>query len=137
MKRRHRVRLAPGKMQRAAIVLLGIALVVLTGSAAFAHPATERYVPIGYWQSIGVSGTYLGPLLSVAPEGGALRFRDSGQEQSVRITDATRIYIDRSHLGLPNLIGTRADLRPGVTAEVRMSTSDAGAAAWIKIRAER
>lgn len=116
---------------------LAIALLFASAYAAgaAAHPATERYVPIGYWDSVGVTGTYLGRVSRVAPRGESLDFVDEGVDKTIRITDRTRIYIDRSHLKMANLNGTRADLRAGRTMEVKLAPD--GSAEWIKIRAER
>lgn len=112
-----------------------LASVAAGASIAHAHPATERYIPIGYWASVGVHVTYRGPVVSVAPQ--ALTFTEGAADKSVRITEQTQIYIDRSHLKKPSLRGTRADLRPGQSAEIKMSRTDEGAIEWIKIRGDR
>jgi hypothetical protein len=103
-------------------------------AGAAGHPATERYIPIGYWNSVGVAGTYLGTVTDVAPQAQALSFVEDGRTKSIRITDKTRIYIDRSHFGQKNLQGSRADVLAGRQMEIRLAKD--GTAEWIKIRAD-
>lgn len=112
---------------------VAIAFLSLLTSGAGAHPATERYIPIGYWSSVGVGGTYLGSVTAVAAKATSLSFVEGGVSKSIRITDDTRIYVDRSHLGKKNTTGSRADLRAGRTMEIRLAKD--GTAAWIKVRA--
>jgi hypothetical protein len=49
------------------------------------------------------------------------------------VTPSTRVYIDRSAQGLPNLVGTLDDVQPGRVIEVRIEPHTR-AAEWIKIR---
>ncbi len=104
------------------------------GVSAAGHPATERYIPMGYWTSIGVENTYVGDVTDVASDRATLSYQTEGRRTTIRIDDETRIYIDRSHLGQKNLRGTRADLRPGRRMEIKLRTGASGVAEWIKVR---
>ena len=57
---------------------------------------------------------------------------------NAKVTDRTKIWLDRSSLRQPNLKGTFADLRPGATVEVKPVGGQAGAsggpAEWIKVQ---
>src|SRR5262245_33764493 len=84
---------------------------VLIG-AAYAHPATEQYIPIG--QSPG-DGTVQGRAGAVAEPSAAgaaptVTVETATAPQSFVVGSRTRVYIDRSAQGLPNTVGTLADV---------------------------
>ncbi len=112
----------------AAVVMSALAV------SAAGHPATERYIPMGYWTSIGVENSYIGDVTDVASDGATLAYQTEGRRTTIRIDDETRIYIDRSHLGKKSLRGTREDLRPGRRMEIKLRTDASGVAEWIKVR---
>lgn len=111
------------------------ALFTALAGAAYAHPATEQYIPIG--QSPG-GGTLMGRAEAVVEPAAA------GGEPAVSIAGApsgpfvigpnTRIYIDRSAQRLPSLIGTIDDVRPGRIIEVRIADPETRVAEWVKVR---
>jgi len=126
-------------------------VVVLVGMSAFlwgsasAPPAqklTEQFIPIG--QSPGLSGKYtvIGKLQSVNAQEKTCTVADTTGATSgalnVRITERTKIWLDRSKLQQPNLEGTIADLRPGATVEVKPEGHQrgvtSGPADWIKVQ---
>lgn len=112
-----------------------IPLALLLGSA-HAHPATERFIPIG--KSPGLSGklTYLGRIGAVNRSQRAIR--DRTRKWTATVTARTRIWIDRSARGLPTRAGTFADLKHGRLVEVRYEGArkrSSGPAVWIKVRA--
>jgi hypothetical protein len=57
---------------------------------------------------------------------------------TARVTERTKIWLDRSPLRLTNLKGTYADLRPGTTVEVKHEGHQrgisSGPAEWIKVQ---
>lgn len=117
-------------------VLAAIAGFALTG-AAFAHPATEQFIPIG--QSPG-GGTVQGTAGAVAApasgDGPAVVqvVTPAAAAQDFVIGPETRIYIDRSAQGAPNVVGTIEDVQPGRVIEVRLADETTRVAAWIKVR---
>ena len=106
--------------------------------AASAHPATEQFIPIGESPGPGVvQGTASGvaepsvadgePVVSIENSTGA-------ELGAYVVTEHTRIYIDRSAQGLPNLVGTIDDVQPGRVIEVRIADPQTREAEWIKVR---
>jgi hypothetical protein len=103
-----------------------------------AHEMTERYIPIG--ESPGLSGKYtvIGKLQGVNARDRTCAIAAASGPLTVKITEKTKIWLDRSHLGLTNLEGTLADLRPGATVEVKPEGHErgvsSGPAEWIKVQ---
>lgn len=105
-------------------------------SAAAAHPATEQYVPIGQSPGPGsVQGT-AAPVAEPASGGPSIvGVERAGTEVGAYVvTERTRIYVDRSAQGLPNLVGTINDVQPGRVIEVRIADPATREAEWIKVR---
>ncbi len=110
-----------------------IAALALGASMVLAHPATERYIPIG--QSPGASqiGT-IGVIEAVNVADRSIRVDEREAEHWVRLTDRTRIWLDRTHLEKNNLIGGFSDCEVGRTVEIRyLDPESRSVAAWIKI----
>jgi hypothetical protein len=119
-------------MRTLALATLALAF----AGAAWAHPATEQFIPIGESPGPGVvQGTAL-PVAEPAAGGDAIvAVENSGaQVGAYVVTEHTRIYIDRSAQGLPNLVGTINDVQPGRVIEVRIADPETRAAEWIKVR---
>ena len=106
-----------------------ITLLALGASTAAAHPATERYIPIG--ESPGMAGTTtIGVIEAVNASDRSIRV--GGRE--VRLTDETRVWLDRSGHAKRNLVGGFRDCEMGRTVEIRFEDPETRAvAAWIKI----
>ena len=121
-------------MARLALLSAGlITALALGASTVLAHPATERYIPIG--KSPGVSQTATTGVIE-AVNVAARSIRVGGREAGhwVRLTDRTRIWLDRTHRAKNNLIGRFRDCAVGRTVEVRYEDPESRAvAAWIKI----
>ena len=125
-------------VRKLVVALVGISA-FLWGSAAApsAQMVTEQYIPIG--QSPGLSGkhTVIGKLQSVNPQEKTCTVAGTTGALNVRITERTKIWLDRSKLRQPNLTGTLADLRPGATVEVKPEGHQGGVssapAEWIKV----
>lgn len=118
-------------------VIVSAAVLWAMASAAAAHPATEQFIPIGQSPGAGVvrgtAGAVAEPsaagsptIVSVESEGALLG--------AYVVTPTTRVYIDRSGQGLPNLVGTLDDVQPGRVIEVRVAGDGSRAAEWIKVR---
>lgn len=110
-------------------LLLGAAL---AGAPAGAQRATEQFIPVG--RSPGLSGvtTLVGRVEAVDAGRGVLTVSAPDGRHEVAVSDATRIWLDRSQLLRTNETGTLSDCRPQRTVEVKL-TED-GAADWIKVR---
>lgn len=116
------------------ILILAIGSVIaLLCSVSYAHgqKATERYIPLG--QSPGISKKYtsVGTIEAVAP---AKRTITVGG-RTVKITDATRIWLDRSQLKQPTATGSVSDLKQGQLVEIKyVDPARPQAAEWIKVQ---
>lgn len=114
---------------------LGMALAALCASShAHGQKATEQYIPIG--QSPGVSQKYssIGEVAAVNPAAQTVTIADSAGPRTVRITDKTRIWLDRTKLKQTNVPGRFADLQPGRRVEVKYADPERrDVAEWVKI----
>jgi hypothetical protein len=106
--------------------------------AAHAQKATEQFIPIG--QSPGLSGrhTLIARIEAVNPPTRTLTLKNETGTHTVRITDQTKIWLDRSRLQQPNVKGTFADCSVGSLAEIKYlqnERKDGGVAEWAKVQA--
>lgn len=110
-----------------------IAAGMLIAAAAWSHPATERYIPIG--ESPGISGvhSYIGTIRSVAAATEAgITMRVGVDEKIVKVDHDTRIYLQPADPQKSNALGGYDDCQAG--REVEAYLADDGTAIWIKIR---
>jgi hypothetical protein len=120
-----------------AVVVMG-ALLWGGPGAVNAQKTTEQFIPIG--QSPGLSGksTVIGKLQSVNPREQTCAVAGATGPLNVKVTERTKIWLDRSKLQQPNVKGTFADLRPGSTVEVKPEDQhrgvSGGPADWIKVQ---
>ena len=118
---------------------LSSAAVLLTVSVAAPGPArpqqaTEQFIPIG--QSPGASGTlsWIGDIAATDARAKNLTITDGNTPRTAKITDKTRIFLDRSKVKQTNLTGTFADLQKGRRVEVKYArTGTTPAADWVKV----
>jgi hypothetical protein len=113
---------------------LGIGLIMALLCMSYAHgqKATERYIPIG--QSPGVSSkhTYIGVIEAVDPQQRTV----TAAGHTVKITDKTHIWLDRSLQKLSNETGSFADLQKGRKVEIKYTNSaQPQIAQWVKVQA--
>lgn len=122
------------------IAALGIGLILGAGGPdAHGQQATEIYIPIG--RSPGLSGkiTFIGRIETVSPGDRSFSVIGPSGTASAVVTSRTKIWLDRSELRLSNTTGAFADLRTGLTVEIKYEGSERksqGAAEWIKVRVE-
>jgi hypothetical protein len=116
---------------------LGLAL-ALVGAAFDAHGqrSTEQFIPIG--QSPGVSHPHrystIGVIADVNAAARTVTIADPAGPRTVRLTDKTRIFLDRSKLRLGNLSGSFADLQKGRLVEVKyLDPERRELADWVKV----
>lgn len=124
-------------LARRALARYALALLIAvlgTSLPAQAQEATERFIPIG--QSPGLSGkqTMLGEIRSVDAEARTIEVATSDRTYRVAVTDATRIWVDRSQEKLPAVPGTMADCQQGREIEVKPQDGNENVADWIKVR---
>jgi hypothetical protein len=119
--------------------LVGVLSLLVAGPPGLAaQEMTEQYIPIG--QSPGLSGksTVIGKLQAVNPRDQTCAVAAASGTVNVKITEKTKIWLDRSQLRRPNVKGTLADMRPGATVEVKPEGHERGIfngpAEWIKVQ---
>ncbi|NIO03157.1 MAG: hypothetical protein GTN74_00690 [Proteobacteria bacterium] len=118
-------------------IVLFVTVSVLGGvSSAHCQKMTEIFIPIG--QSPGLSGKYsiIGKIETVNSQGQTITIVDPSGSHIARITERTKIWLDKSKLGLSNQKGSFADLRKGLTVEVnyeKPSGKEGAEAEWIKV----
>jgi hypothetical protein len=113
------------------MVWLWLLLVVVL---AYGQDATELYIPIG--KSPGISGktSVMGRVESFNPAIRTLAVNNDGTEHIARITDTTKIYLDRSKMKKTNLYGSEKDLKVGKWVEVAFEVVGRREARWIKVQ---
>jgi len=119
-------------------VLIAVAASLALAGAAAAHPATEQYIPIGQSPGPGIVSGRAGVVAEPSEAGGepivSVQAASGAELGAYAVTPQTRVYIDRSAQGLPNLVGTIDDVQPGRVIEVRIADPVTRAAEWIKVR---
>jgi hypothetical protein len=121
-------------MHRGVSGLVTIAALLCVAPNAHGQEATERFVPVG--QSPGISARYsdVGRIRSADPEHMTVTVQGPARMTTIKVTERTRIWLDRSRQRLTNEVGTMADLQPGRRVEVKYvdhETKDR--ADWIKV----
>jgi hypothetical protein len=114
---------------------LGLALALL-GASSHAHSqkATEQYIPIG--QSPGLSQKYtsIGEIADVDAAARTVTIADPAGPRTVKISEQTRIWLDRTKLKQTNIPGRFADLQKGRRAEVKyVDPGRRDLADWVKV----
>ena len=118
------------------ITLTAIICVLVIGAVAVqAEKSTELYIPIG--QSPGLSGEYTvtGKIDQVNSNNQSIKMSGPSGSYTVKLTQNTFIYLDRSQSGLPNTYGSLADCKAGDTIEVKFEgNSRSKPSEWIKVQ---
>lgn len=120
------------KRQLSGLAVLAVAL--CWASSAQAQMMTERYIPIG--QSPGISGkySYTGQIESLDTSNRTVTVRGEQGSRTIKVTEKTWIWLDRSQQRQPNVRGAMSDLQPGRRVEIKYTdyqTKDT--AHWIKV----
>jgi hypothetical protein len=111
---------------------------VLAGLAGLAtahgQEATERYIPIGQSPDMSSIHTDIAKIAAVNLELGTVTLAAANRTWSISVSERTRIWIDRTSLGLTNLRGSLADLKEGLRVEVKYEDPERKMIAdWIKV----
>jgi len=113
---------------------LGLLLILPVLSQA--QQAMEMYIPIG--ASVGVSntGSVIGKVASVDEQHKSFTVKDASETVTITVPDKTVIWMDRSKAGGANQSGSAADIKEGLTVEVKFQEAKRGpslTAEWIKV----
>jgi hypothetical protein len=120
---------------RALLTGIGVAVALLGAiSNGHAQKETERYIPLG--QSPGVSQKYtsIGEIADVDPQKQMVTIVEPAGRRTVKITEKTRVWLDRTKLKQSNLPGSFADLQKGRRVEVKYQDPESRQVAdWVKV----
>ena len=117
--------------------LSGLGVAIALVSAVFqvhAQKETERYIPLG--QSPGVSQKYtsIGEIADVDQQKQMVTIVEPAGRRTVKITEKTRVWLDRTKLKQANLTGSFADLQTGRRIEVKYEDPERRQVAdWVKV----
>lgn len=112
-----------------------LAAALIAAMPGNAQQTTERYIPIGESPGVSYSYSYLGKIVEVDEAEHTITIEDEKGRHKMRVTEATKIWIDRSKRRRENTTGTYEDCEVGRTVEVMHLKDDSKTAAWIKIEA--
>ena len=110
--------------------------IVLLCAVSHAHGqrATEQYIPIG--QSPGLSQKYtsVGEITEVNQRDRTITVADPAGSRTVKISEKTRIWLDRTKLKQPNVTGRFPDLKKARRVEVKYEDPERRQIAdWVKV----
>jgi hypothetical protein len=81
--------------------------------------------------------TSIGAIAAVNAAARTVTIADPSGPRTVRVTDGTRIWLDRTKMKQTNLSGSFADLQVGRRAEVKYADAARDAAEWVKVEVDR
>ena len=117
------------------ITITGIFIIVFAmAPVTLAEKATELYIPVG--KSPGLSGKYsaTGRIEQVNYQNNTLTMSSGSGTYTVKVSERTMIFLDRSKMRQSNLYGSFADCKKGMMLEVRFEKDERGRPAeWIKL----
>jgi hypothetical protein len=121
-------------MKRSLSVIVVFFALLGWAPSAHAQHMTEQFIPVG--QSPGISGkySYIGQIEATDLENKTVTVAGPEGSRTIKVTDRTWIWLDRSEQRLTNEVGSMSDLQPGRRVEVKYvdyETKDA--AHWIKV----
>ena len=102
-----------------------------------AQKETEIFIPIG--KSPGVSGKYsmICKVEKVKVNDSIMTINQESGVMNLKMTEQTKIYLDKSKLKLQNKEGVLADIKPGRTMEVKyVDNKPNNPVDWIKVQIE-
>lgn len=111
------------------------AILWLIASLAPAQEMTERYIPVGAYPELASKYLAAGTIVAVDESAGTLTLKENGSQRSFRLSETTKIWLDRSRLGQTTLDGKLPDLAAGLKAEVRsFGPENPDVAYWVKVQ---
>ncbi len=114
--------------------LVFLAVAAMNPQSIHAQQTTERYIPIG--ASPGLSGAYnwIGEITGIDRQAGTVTVRNEQGDRTIRITDTTNVWVDRTATQRANTIGSMADLVVGRRVEIKYTDyTRRDVADWIKV----
>ena len=114
---------------------IGVAVALLGAiSPAHGQKETERFIPIGQSPGVSQKQTSIGEIAEVNAAGRTVTVAEQAGRRTVKITEKTRVWIDRTKLKQANLTGSFADLQKGRRIEVKYEDPERRQIAdWVKV----
>jgi hypothetical protein len=124
---------------RTLLSVTGIVVAMLCAiSHAHGQKATEQFIPIGQSPGVSQKVTSIGEIAEVNASARTVTIADPAGRRTVRITEKTRIWLDRTKIKASNLSGSFADLQKGRRAEVKYEDpARRDVAEWVKVEIDR
>src|SRR5262245_41496446 len=106
--------------------IIAAAVLLLGASPALAQKSTEMFIPIG--KSPGVSGksSIIGNIKSVDAEKKTIVIVSGEKTLTIKLTDKTRVWLDRRQSGQRNVEGSAKDCHPGCLIEAKFTKEPGG-----------
>ena len=120
---------------RALLSGIGVAVALLGAiSPAHGQKETERFIPIGQSPGVSQKQTSIGEIAGVDTARRTVTVAEQAGRRTVKITEKTRIWLDRTKLKQANLTGSFADLQKGRRVEVKYEDPERRQVAdWVKV----
>lgn len=109
-------------------LLITALMMVLVCTTAGAHQMTEKYIPVGMYPQLDSQYTIYGTIEAANTEQNTVTIKG----KTVKVTDKTFIWLDRSLLKQKNVNGSFNDMRVGMKAEFKLADPDGDVAKWVK-----
>jgi hypothetical protein len=118
------------------LTIIGIICFLMAGVFAIhAEKSTELYIPIGQSPGLSAKYTVMGKIDQVDPRNQTLKMSGDSGSYTVKMTERTFIYLDRSKAQLSNIYGTLADCKVGDLVEIKFEdNSHNKPIEWIKVQ---
>ena len=124
-------------MNKLTSIVAAAILAIPFAGQTHAQKLTEQFIPIGESPGLSGSQTYIGRIQRFDAASGTLSLDANGKVHDVRITDDTRIWLDRSASKQTNLQGDPSDFQAGRRAEVSfVDPALRGTASWVKVETD-
>lgn len=117
--------------ERIVLSSIFISLCLLVASPGHSQKATEIYIPIGASPGVSASKSFLGTISRVDYESNRIEIETNGGKRSILVDKETLYYLDRSHYGRKNAMGSIRDCELGRRVEVYVT--EGSDALWLKI----
>jgi hypothetical protein len=109
---------------------------VLVSPVAMGQQTTEQFIPIGKSPGISDKYSYIGAIVAVDSDSHTIDVQSNRGTKTIRITENTRLWLDRSKTRRTNPKASYADCKVGVTVEVMYVHGDKATADWVKIESK-
>lgn len=117
--------------------MIGIGVLLWVGTPyAHGQKSAEIYIPLGQSPGLSAKVTIIGKIEAVNTRDRTIAIVGPSGRAGAKITEGTKIWLDRSKLRLTNQTGSFADLKQGLSVEVKYKDDERrgeGAAEWIKV----